>query len=77
MRFTTSEANLKKCGLITVYDVEKCGLRKFNLSTLIGRIAMVSNDLPSKKRGGAFLLIGFMVLGGFVVQRGFIAEGRV
>jgi hypothetical protein len=43
MRFTTSEANLKKCGLITVYDVEKCGLRKFNLSTLIGRIAMVSD----------------------------------
>ena len=36
-----------------------------------------SNDLPSKKRGGAFLLIGFMALGGFVVQRGFIAEGRV
>ena len=34
-------------------------------------------DLPSKKRGGAFLLIGFMALGGFVVQRGFIAEGRV
>jgi hypothetical protein len=28
---------------ITVYDVEKCGLRKFNLSTLIGRIAMVSD----------------------------------
>ena len=41
MRFTTSEANLKKCGLITVYDVENRGLRKFNLSTLIGRIAMV------------------------------------
>ena len=34
-------------------------------------------DLPSKKRGGAFLLIGFMALGGFVVERGFIAEGRV
>ena len=32
MRFTTSEANLKKCGL-----------RKFNLSTLIGRIAMVAD----------------------------------
>jgi hypothetical protein len=41
MRFTTSEANLKKSGLITVYDVENRGLRKFNLSTLIGRIAMV------------------------------------
>ena len=35
------------------------------------------DDLPSKKRGGAFLLIGFMALGGFVVERGFIAEGRV
>jgi hypothetical protein len=30
MRFTTSEANLKKSGLITVYDVENRGLRKFN-----------------------------------------------
>ena len=36
MRFTTSEANLKKCGLVTVYDVEKCGLRKFNLSMVDG-----------------------------------------
>ena len=36
MRFMTSEANLKKCGLITVYDVEKCGLRKFNLSMVDG-----------------------------------------
>jgi hypothetical protein len=41
MRFTTSEANLMKSGLITVYDVENRGLRKFNLSTLIGRIATV------------------------------------
>jgi len=48
MRFTTSEANLKKCGLITVYDVEKCGLRKFNLSTLIGRIAKVPADLNAQ-----------------------------
>ena len=39
--------------------------------------ADLSGDLPSKKRGGAFLLIGFMALGGFVVQRGFVAEGRV
>ena len=37
----------------------------------------LKTDLPSKKRGGAFLLIGFMALGGFVVERGFIAEGRV
>ena len=41
MRFTTSEANLMKSGLITVYDVENRSLRKFNLSTLIGRIATV------------------------------------
>jgi len=43
MRFTTSEENLKKQGLITVYDVENRGLRKFNLSKLIGRIAVVSS----------------------------------
>jgi len=42
MRFTTSETNLQKRGLITVYDVENRGLRKFNLSTLIGRIAVVA-----------------------------------
>ena len=42
MRFTTSETNLQKRGLITVYDVENRGLRKFNLSTLIGRIAAVA-----------------------------------
>jgi hypothetical protein len=41
MRFTTSQENLRKQGLITVYDVENRGLRKFNLSTLIGRIAVV------------------------------------
>ena len=34
-------------------------------------------DLSSKTRGGAFWLFGFMVQGGFEVQRGFIAEGRV
>ncbi len=34
-------------------------------------------DLNSKKRGGAFLLIGFTALGEFVVQRGFTAERRV
>ena len=42
MRFTTSAANLSKRGMITVWDVENRGLRKFNLSTLIGRIAAVS-----------------------------------
>jgi len=41
MRFTTSESNLQKRGLITVFDVENRGLRKFNLSKLIGRIAAV------------------------------------
>ena len=41
MRFTTSEANLQKRGLITVFDVENQGLRKFNMGTLIGRIAAV------------------------------------
>lgn len=44
MRFTTSEENLRKQGLITVYDVENRGLRKFNLSTLIGRIAVVPSN---------------------------------
>jgi hypothetical protein len=43
MRFTTSQENLRKQGLITVYDVENRGLRKFNLSTLIGRIAVVQS----------------------------------
>ena len=42
MRFTTSEANLQKRGLITVYDVESRGLRKFNLNTLIGRLSAVA-----------------------------------
>ena len=35
------------------------------------------NDLAPKKRGGAFWLFGFMALGGFEVQRGFISKGRV
>ena len=38
MRFTTAVANLGKRGLITVWDVESHGLRKFNLNTLMGRI---------------------------------------
>jgi len=36
-----------------------------------------SIDLSSKKRGGAFSLFGFMALGGFEVEWGFIAECRV
>ena len=42
MRFTTSAANLAKRGLITVWDVERRGLRKFNLATLVGRLAEVA-----------------------------------
>ena len=42
MRFTTAAANLGKRGLITVWDVESRGLRKFNLNTLVGRIAAVA-----------------------------------
>ena len=42
MRFTTVAANLGKRGLITVYDVESRGLRKFNLNTLIGRLSAVA-----------------------------------
>ena len=38
MRFTTAAAKLGKRGLITVWDVESRGLRKFNLNTLLGRI---------------------------------------
>jgi hypothetical protein len=38
MRFTTAAANLGKRGLITVWDVESRGLRKFNLNTLMSRI---------------------------------------
>ena len=36
-----------------------------------------NSDLAPKKRGGAFWLFGFMALGGFEVQRGFISKGRV
>jgi len=32
---------------------------------------------PRKRVEGLLLLFGFMVLGGFEVERGFIAEGRV
>ena len=38
MRFVTSPDKLRNGGLITVYDVEKRSLRKFNLATLVGRL---------------------------------------
>ena len=38
---------------------------------------MAASDLSSKTRGGAFSLFGFMALGGFEVEWGFIAERRV
>ena len=38
MRFTTSPDKLRGGGLITVFDVERGGLRKFNLTTLVGRL---------------------------------------
>ena len=41
MRFTTSPAKLGGGGLITVWDVESRGLRKFNLSTLVGRLTAI------------------------------------
>ena len=48
MRFVTSEANLLTRGLITVYDVEKRSLRKFNLATLVGRLtALAPGAQPS------------------------------
>ena len=36
MRFVTSPEKLRGGGLITVFDVENRGLRKFNLATLGG-----------------------------------------
>jgi hypothetical protein len=44
MRFTTSQEKLRGGGLITVFDVEHGGLRKFNLSTLVGRLSAVASD---------------------------------
>ena len=38
MRFVTSPDKLRSGGLITVFDVEKRSLRKFNLTTLVGRL---------------------------------------
>jgi hypothetical protein len=44
MRFTTSLDRLRGGGLITVFDVERRGLRKFNLTTLVGRLSAVTPD---------------------------------
>ena len=41
MRFVTSPEKLRSGGLVTVFDVEKRGLRKFNLATLVGRLTAV------------------------------------
>ena len=44
MRFTTSQDKLRGGGLITVFDVERRGLRKFNLTTLVGRLSAVTPE---------------------------------
>ena len=44
MRFATSEENIRCGGLITVFDVENRGLRKFNLGTIIGRLSAIAPD---------------------------------
>ena len=44
MRFVTSPEKLRCGGLITVFDVECRGLRKFNLATLVGRLSAVTPD---------------------------------
>ena len=65
--------------------LEPCDMRK-GFDGLSGMVATKLNedlqsgalfDLAPKKRGGAFWLFGFMALGGFEVQRGFISKGRV
>ena len=48
MRFVTSPEKLRGGGLITVYDVEKRSLRKFNLATLVGRLtAFAAGSQPA------------------------------
>ena len=44
MRFVTSEDNIRSGGLITVFDVENRGLRKFNLAKVVGRLSAVAPD---------------------------------
>ena len=46
MRFVTSPDKLRSGGLITVFDVEKRSLRKFNLATLVGRLSAITSDAP-------------------------------
>jgi hypothetical protein len=45
MRFVTSPDKLRSGGLITVSDVEKRSLRKFNLATLVGRLSVITSDV--------------------------------
>ena len=45
MRFVTSPDKLRNGGLITVFDVEKRSLRKFNLTTLVGRLTAFAPGL--------------------------------
>jgi len=44
MRFVTSEQNIRSGGLITVFDVENRGLRKFNFAKIIGRLSVIAPD---------------------------------
>lgn len=44
MRFVTTPDKLRGGGLITVFDVEQRGLRKFNLATLVGRLSAVTAE---------------------------------
>ena len=50
---------------------------RFDLKAVVLDLLLEGIDLAPKKRGGAFWLFGFMALGGFEVQRGFISKGRV
>ncbi len=47
MRFVTSPDKLRSGGLITVFDVEKRSLRKFNLATLVGRLTALTPEGPA------------------------------
>jgi len=44
MRFVTSEQNIRSGGLITVFDVENRGLRKFNFAKISGRLSVIAPD---------------------------------
>ena len=43
----TSPDKLRSGGLITGFDVEKRSLRKFNLTTLVGRLTALSPEGPA------------------------------